>query len=129
MTDWRIKKVTNDHEQKTIAQQSLKSFSPGSGGVHRPSPGPCPRAGQSTQTLITNVQVFDGRADTLSDTTSVLIEGSTIKAIAPNLDAPADAVGSILLKDLGMPEDDVAELIRAFQRTDYALVRAAYEKV
>lgn len=49
------------------------------------------QAQASTQTLITNVRVFDGKADTLSATTSVLIEGDKIKAIAPNLDAPQDA--------------------------------------
>ena len=49
------------------------------------------RAQAATQTLITNVRVFDGKADNLSGTTSVLIGGNKIKAIAPNLDAPADA--------------------------------------
>ena len=49
------------------------------------------RAQTSTQTLITNVRVFDGKADDLTAATSVLIEGDKFKAIAPNLDAPADA--------------------------------------
>ncbi|SEA90878.1 metal-dependent hydrolase family protein [Rubrimonas cliftonensis] len=50
------------------------------------------QAQASTQTLITNVRVFDGKSDALIEATSVLIEGNRIKAIAPNLDAPADAV-------------------------------------
>ena len=49
------------------------------------------RAQASTQTLITNVRVFDGKSDALSAATSVLIEGNKIKSIAPNADAPADA--------------------------------------
>ncbi|KUJ79590.1 metal-dependent hydrolase family protein [Ruegeria profundi] len=49
------------------------------------------RAQASTQTLITNVQVFDGKADDLTAATSVLVEGDKLKAIAPNLDAPAGA--------------------------------------
>jgi imidazolonepropionase-like amidohydrolase len=49
------------------------------------------RAQESTQTLITNVRVFDGKGDALSAATSVLIEGDKIKQIAPNLEAPADA--------------------------------------
>ncbi len=49
------------------------------------------RAQASTQTLITNVRVFDGKSDALTEATSVLIEGNKIKSIAPNLDATADA--------------------------------------
>ena len=49
------------------------------------------RAQASTQTLITNVRVFDGKSDGLSEATSVLIEGNKIKAVAPNADAPQDA--------------------------------------
>jgi imidazolonepropionase-like amidohydrolase len=50
------------------------------------------RAQASTVTLITNVRVFDGKSDALTDATSVLIEGNKINNIAPNLDAPQDAV-------------------------------------
>jgi glutathione-regulated potassium-efflux system protein KefB len=34
--------------------------------------------------------------------------------------------GAMLLKDLGMPESDVNELVKAFQNDNYALVRAEY---
>jgi len=34
--------------------------------------------------------------------------------------------GGMLLKDVGVSEEDVSELIKAFQHEDYALVRAAY---
>jgi hypothetical protein len=37
--------------------------------------------------------------------------------------------GSMLLKDLGMSEDDVSELVKDFQKNDYALIRAAYAEV
>jgi imidazolonepropionase-like amidohydrolase len=50
------------------------------------------RAQASTVTLITNVRVFDGKSDALTDATSVLIEGNKINNIAPNLDAPQDAL-------------------------------------
>ena len=37
--------------------------------------------------------------------------------------------GSMLLKDLGMSEANVGELVKEFQQDDYALIRAAYAKV
>jgi len=37
--------------------------------------------------------------------------------------------GSMLLKDLGLSEDDVDELVKDFQENDYALIRAAYAEV
>ena len=37
--------------------------------------------------------------------------------------------GSLLLKNLGLSEDDVDELVNDFQMNDYALVRAAYAEV
>jgi imidazolonepropionase-like amidohydrolase len=49
------------------------------------------KARPSTQKLITNVRVFDGKSDVLSAATSILIEGDKIKGIAPNLDAPSEA--------------------------------------
>ena len=36
--------------------------------------------------------------------------------------------GSALLKGIGIPEADVQELIKDFQRDDYALIRSAYAK-
>ncbi len=36
------------------------------------------------------------------------------------------ATGSLLLKDLGVSEDDVGELIKSFQQDNYALVRAGH---
>jgi hypothetical protein len=32
----------------------------------------------------------------------------------------------MLLKDLGLSEDDVDELVKDFQQNDYALIRAGY---
>ena len=37
--------------------------------------------------------------------------------------------GSMLLKDLGHPEDEVDDLVRGFQDDDYALIRNAYVEV
>jgi hypothetical protein len=37
--------------------------------------------------------------------------------------------GSMLLRDLGVSEDDVSELVNDFQQNDYALIRAAYAEV
>lgn len=37
--------------------------------------------------------------------------------------------GSMLLKDLGRSEDEVDDLVRAFQQDDYALIRDAYARV
>ena len=39
------------------------------------------------------------------------------------------AGGSMLLKDLGLSEDDANELIEDFQQNDYALIRASYAEV
>jgi len=36
--------------------------------------------------------------------------------------------GSMLLKDIGIPEADVQELVKDFQRDDYTLIRTAYAK-
>jgi glutathione-regulated potassium-efflux system protein KefB len=36
--------------------------------------------------------------------------------------------GSMLLKGIGIPEADVQELIKEFQRDDYTLIRSAYAK-
>jgi len=49
------------------------------------------RAATSDEVLITNVRVFDGKGDDLSELTNVLIRGELIREIAPNADAPADA--------------------------------------
>jgi len=35
----------------------------------------------------------------------------------------------MLLRDLGVSEDDVSELVNHFQQDDYALIRAAYAEV
>jgi hypothetical protein len=35
----------------------------------------------------------------------------------------------MLLKGLGVSEDDVSRLVNEFQRNDYALIRAGYAKV
>jgi monovalent cation:proton antiporter-2 (CPA2) family protein len=37
--------------------------------------------------------------------------------------------GSMLLKDLGVSEDDVSKLVNDFQQNDYALIRAAFAEV
>jgi glutathione-regulated potassium-efflux system protein KefB len=37
--------------------------------------------------------------------------------------------GGMLLKDLGVSEDDVGEMIKELQHNDYALVRAGYAEV
>jgi len=37
--------------------------------------------------------------------------------------------GSMLLKEIGVPEDDVSELVKAFQHNDYALIRAGNAEV
>jgi hypothetical protein len=37
--------------------------------------------------------------------------------------------GGMLLKGLGVSEDDVSRLVNEFQRNDYALIRAGYAKV
>ena len=37
--------------------------------------------------------------------------------------------GGMLLKDLGVSEDDVSEMVEEFQQNDYALVRAGYAEV
>jgi len=34
----------------------------------------------------------------------------------------------MLLKGIGMPKADVQELVKDFQRDDYALIRSAYAK-
>ena len=36
--------------------------------------------------------------------------------------------GSMLLKDIGIPEADVQELVEDFQRDNYTLIRSAYAK-
>ena len=37
--------------------------------------------------------------------------------------------GSMLLKGLGVPEDDVSELVKALQHNDYELIRAGNAEV
>lgn len=49
------------------------------------------KAAKSTLTLITNVRVFDGLGDALTEATSVLIDGNKIKKIASNIEVPVDA--------------------------------------
>jgi imidazolonepropionase-like amidohydrolase len=49
-------------------------------------------ATQPAATLFQNVRVFDGKSDSLSGATNVLIEGGTIAKIAPSITAPERAV-------------------------------------
>ncbi len=49
------------------------------------------RAAPSDEMLTTNVRVFDGKGDSLSDPTNVLIRGEMIAEIAPNAEAPPEA--------------------------------------
>ena len=37
--------------------------------------------------------------------------------------------GSMLLKDVGLSDDDVGELVKEFQQDNYALIRAAFAEI
>jgi imidazolonepropionase-like amidohydrolase len=58
----------------------------GEGALAQTSPAP-----QQTDVLFRNVRVFDGRSEGLSAPTDVLVRGSTIAGIAPDLPATAGA--------------------------------------
>ena len=47
--------------------------------------------GQVAVVAFTNVRIFDGRSDQLTEPTNLLVVGNTIKQIGDNLEVPADA--------------------------------------
>jgi monovalent cation:proton antiporter-2 (CPA2) family protein len=64
------------------------------------------------------------RVRTLADQVELVAKG--IKHAGTGYIESTLVRGSMLLKDLGLSEDDVDELVKDFQQNDYALIRAAY---
>ena len=67
------------------------------------------------------------RVRTLADQVELVAKG--IKHAGTGYIESTLVRGSMLLKDLGLSEDDVDELVKDFQENDYALIRAAYAEV
>ena len=65
------------------------------------------------------------RVRTLNDQDELVARG--IKAGTSYIESTL-VRGSMLLKGIGMPEADVQELVKDFQRDDYTLIRSAYAK-
>jgi glutathione-regulated potassium-efflux system ancillary protein KefC len=64
------------------------------------------------------------RVKDLSDQEELVSKG--IRHAATGYIESTLARGGVLLKDLGVPEEDVIELVNAFREKDYALVRSTY---
>jgi hypothetical protein len=67
-----------------------------------------------------------GRVRTLGDQNKLVAKG--IKHASTGYIKSTLIRGSMLLKDVGMSEDDVSELAEAFRHDNYALIRATYAK-
>jgi glutathione-regulated potassium-efflux system protein KefB len=67
------------------------------------------------------------RVQTLADQTELVEKG--IRHAGTGYIESTLARGGLLLKDLGMPEEEVDELVEGFRQNDYALIRAAYAAV
>ncbi len=67
------------------------------------------------------------RVRTLADQAELVAKG--IKHAGTGYIESTLVRGSMLLKDLGVSEDDVSELVNDFQQNDYALIRTAYAEV
>ena len=65
------------------------------------------------------------RVRTLNDQDELVARG--IKAGTSYIESTL-VRGSMLLKGIGIPEADVQELVKDFQRDDYDLIRSAYAK-
>jgi glutathione-regulated potassium-efflux system protein KefB len=76
--------------------------------------------------LYPNLDVYI-RVRTLADQAELVAKG--IQHARTGYIESTLARGGMLLKDLGLPEDDTDELVKDFRQNDYALIRAAYAEI